>query len=102
MFAAQRPNFVVARLETVRPAMVAMEPAFLVSGNAERSPHDHPDSSPMRCAGCGRVHRDRLVRFFEIRLSDPSTSGGVAADLSLAGPLAHPSVWHGSENPEFA
>jgi hypothetical protein len=82
--------------------MVAMEPGFLVAGNGERSLHDHPEATPMRCAGCGRVHRDRLVRFFEVRLSDPSTSGGVAADLSLVGPLAHPSAARGTENPEYA
>jgi hypothetical protein len=94
----------MARLETVRPATVALEPAFLVAGHGrdgEPNLHDAPSYAPLPCAGCGRVHRDRLVRFFEVRLTSPQTSGGLEAHLTI-GPLDGPSSPRGKETPAYA
>jgi hypothetical protein len=74
------PRAPMTHVETVRPAVIAMEPSFLVAGPACEAGLDA--ASPVPCAGCGRVHRDRLVRFFEVRLTRPETSGGLATGLS--------------------
>lgn len=67
-----------ARIEPVRPAMLALEPAFLT---ARASPPSSADEHLVRdeatitaepCPGCGRVHRDRLVRFFQVRWAGPA------------------------------
>jgi hypothetical protein len=76
MMAFARSGAQMARLESVRPALVAMEPAFLTAEGGARATddghsHDGGAGGSMPCAGCGRVHRDRLVRFFQVRYDPP-------------------------------
>jgi len=71
MLALHKPGPHSPHLESVRPALLAMEPAFLTAHlprvKAERNVRDEADLAQAPCPGCGRVHRDRLVRFFQVR-----------------------------------